>query len=524
MKALRPLIICLAVLFLGVSVVPAQSLVTVYSHDFNSPVGPEWTQNHRTTTPNGQRTFFGRYSGAAEGLSLDDLDEHCSVPLSFELFIIDSWEGSVGYYAGADLWDLNAASPSSCCGEQNLLHATFANCECRYQSYPNTFPDVHHPGYTRADEVDTLGYEDDSVYYLSFTFFHDQPELELTFAGSPMLQGLDDESWGIDNIVVEMDTDQTYCCRATRSLPIGWGGGVPADVEIDVNPNPRAEAYLVEETPPDGWTISDINDGGVYEAASGMIKWGPFFDDIGRTLTYTALHPAGAWGAQAFDGTMYVDGDNEPICGDKVMPMGSYHPADVDDDWDIDGNEYTAYAAAWKNGDLWPTGPNPIPGDYVTIAGVIYKAGEGYAYAAGHDPPWIPDNPKNGVIGSAVSDFGDNTYRKGRALDVVVTVTPDAGTESFLIVETLPDGWAVSEISDNGRWDAESRMIKWGPFFDDEERVLSYQATPVLITGDQEATFLGKASFNGVSILIGGERSIAPYRGPVEPTDDSSVR
>ncbi len=509
MKASRPLFICLAVLILGVSVVPAQSLTTVYSHDFESSVGSEWTQSNRATTPTGLRTFLGRFSGEPVGLLLDDLDEHCSVTVSFELFIIGSWEGSVGYYAGADIWDLNAASPTSGCPEQNLLHATFANCECRYQSYPNTFPDVHHPGYTRADEVDTLGYEDDTVYYLSFTFFHDEPELELTFAGSPMLQGIDDESWGIDNIVVEMDTNQTNCCRATRALPIAWGGGVSADVKIDVNPNPRAEAYVVEETPPADWTVSDINDGGVYEEATGMIKWGPFFDDIGRTLSYSALHQTGAWGTQSFDGTMYVDGDDEPICGDTLMAMGANHPADVDTDWDIDGNEYTAYAAAWKNGDLWPTGPNPIPGDYVTNAGVIYKSGGGYVFLANVDPPWSPDNPKIGVVGAAMSDFGTNEFRMGRSFDVVLTLTPDAGTEASLVVETPPVGWAVSEISNNGIWDAESRMIKWGPFYDDVERILSYKATPVQTAGEHEATFIGSASFDGAGTLIAGDRSIA---------------
>ncbi len=508
MKGTR-LLLCVAALVLGVSLASAQGLVTVYENDFETPVGPEWSSYLRETTPWGLRTFLGRFSGEPVSLDLVSLPDHCTVTVSFELFIIDSWEGSVGYYAGADLWDLNAATPSTACPVENLLHATFANCECRYQSYPNTYPDVHHPGYTGADEVDTLGYEDDSVYYLSFTFYHDQPDLQLTFAGSANLQGRNDESWGIDNIVVQMDTSGRYCCRAERELPDGFGVGVPVPVEIEVAPNPRSEVHLIQEAPPAAWVVADINDGGVWEAETGTIKWGPFFDTTGRTLTYTAQPGPNANDTRSFVGTMYIDGESEPICGDQSISPGSFHPADLDTDWRIEAVEFTSYGAAWRNGDPWPYGPVPIPADFVTVAGLIWKAGELYHYDATATPPWVADSGKTAGGGAVVADLGAVSYRSGHGVPVRLSVTPDLGTLAYLVADAPPLGWSVTDIANGGRWDAATGTVKWGPYFDAQPQSFTYRAVPPADETDT-VVFLGSASFNGIDAAIAGERTIGP--------------
>ena len=67
------------------------------------------------------------------------------------------------------------------------------------------------------------------------------------------------------------------------------------------------------------------------------------------------------------------------------------HPADTNNDWRLSINEITAYGAAWKRGDPWQSGPNPIPIDYVTNAGALWKTGEQYQYDSTKNPPlcWI---------------------------------------------------------------------------------------------------------------------------------------
>lgn len=74
-------------------------------------------------------------------------------------------------------------------------------------------------------------------------------------------------------------------------------------------------------------------------------------------------------------------------------PEPEYHPADADKDWRISINEVTAYGAAWRRGNAWPEGPTPIPINYVTRAGYLWRSAMEYR----HDPDagngaaaWVP--------------------------------------------------------------------------------------------------------------------------------------
>lgn len=72
----------------------------------------------------------------------------------------------------------------------------------------------------------------------------------------------------------------------------------------------------------------------------------------------------------------------------------NFNPADTNKDWALSINEITAYGAAWKGGTLWPTPPNPIPIDYVTRVGFLWKNGERYRYDSAHGCPgcWMLGN------------------------------------------------------------------------------------------------------------------------------------
>ncbi|MCW5552569.1 MAG: right-handed parallel beta-helix repeat-containing protein [Verrucomicrobiae bacterium] len=54
------------------------------------------------------------------------------------------------------------------------------------------------------------------------------------------------------------------------------------------------------------------------------------------------------------------------------------HPADENGDNVITEDEYNNYAAAWKSGDAWTTGPDPISAEYVTRAGYLKANGGNY--------------------------------------------------------------------------------------------------------------------------------------------------
>jgi predicted extracellular nuclease len=181
---------------------PAQK---IYEEDFETPAGGEWgcSTIQQDVTPSG-RGFLGQFGNQTVCLNLDNLPYHNWVTVSFDVYVIRSWNGNVvaenGATIGPDKWQLDADG-------QTLLLTTFANYQGHDQAYPGWHPGSSYPRFTGALEVNTLGYTDnatpmDSVYRLSFTFLHSGVDLKLDFSATG-LQLLSNESWGLDNVNVQ---------------------------------------------------------------------------------------------------------------------------------------------------------------------------------------------------------------------------------------------------------------------------------------------------------------------------------
>jgi len=143
----------------------------IYSNDFQSVVGSEWSNTSMDTTPLGSRGFLGQFANNdSVSLSLDNLPAHESITLSFDLFVIQSWDG-INTDWGPDIWQLGVV------GGPELLSTTFSNTaqDSHLQSYPASYSgSEQYPAYTGAAETNTLGYGfyGDSVYKFDFTFNH----------------------------------------------------------------------------------------------------------------------------------------------------------------------------------------------------------------------------------------------------------------------------------------------------------------------------------------------------------------
>jgi hypothetical protein len=90
-------------------------------------------------------------------------------------------------------------------------------------------------------------------------------------------------------------------------------------------------------------------------------------------------------------------GGNERIA-DVTVDMGAYehstaiyHPADLDQNWIIADTEYVNYSDAWKTGETWAMGSNPIPIDHVTRAGYLSQQSDGHYHNQGGGQPgcWV---------------------------------------------------------------------------------------------------------------------------------------
>ena len=84
--------------------------------------------------------------------------------------------------------------------------------------------------------------------------------------------------------------------------------------------------------------------------------------------------------------------------------------------------------------------------------------------------------------------------------DVKITVKLTAAVASYAVEEMLSLGVEPLSISDEGVWDNNTRIIRWGPFDDGDNRTLSY----TLSGTDMTCGLAGAASFDGRSLALTG--------------------
>jgi hypothetical protein len=217
----------------------------VYSNDFNGPLGSryrEWTSSSieyvssgtppgsgrlpppsvtNVESPNHAQRFLGEFGGPVIGaqgdpgynrtrvdqsvsLTLDSLPDHKELEVSFDLYILKSWDGASPQY-GPDRWSVSVA------GGPQLLASTFSNngkveTEGSYQD----FPQIRSLPRTGAVSTNTLGYAffGDSMYHFDFVFSHSKRKLILQFNSSLFEgKGTADESWGLDNVRISILPD-----------------------------------------------------------------------------------------------------------------------------------------------------------------------------------------------------------------------------------------------------------------------------------------------------------------------------
>ena len=225
-----PIVLCL----LSAGLTYAEDRV-VYTNDFNGPIKssfPEWTSRtvvsikqtvpqsvkrlppppvSNADTPNLSQRYLGPFGGPAAGisaesgstidhtirLSLKDLGPHSKVTVSFDLYLLDSWDGSETRY-GPDRWLLAIVDGPT------LLDTTFSNWRHFLQDYPTPKGKAR----TGAAANDTLGstFGGDSTYHFTFTVPHVSDTLAMDFR-SLLFEGagIANESWGLDNVEVKVE-------------------------------------------------------------------------------------------------------------------------------------------------------------------------------------------------------------------------------------------------------------------------------------------------------------------------------
>jgi hypothetical protein len=301
----------------------------------------------------------------------------------------------------------------------------------------------------------------------------------------------------------------------------GYAPGGSLTVTLRATPSSGVSVYAIEDRPPAGWVVGKVSEDGKFDANTGKVKFGPFFDSNSRSLTYEVVAPARETGEKVFTGSASADGVSTAIGGDRKVDLIRLHPADNNPaDSRISINEATAYGSAWRKGVVWATGPNPVPIDYVTRAGTLWKNGEAYAIDSKvNSPPlWWVNTTTGTVRGLGLQNYasraaGPDTaiattaprFVPGEKLSVFVSVRPMPGVSVYAVEDQVPAGVQVIAISDAGEFDAVNRRVKWGPYLDGSPREMSYEIATDPGSPDV-VNFTGAASFDGVSVATGGQR------------------
>ncbi len=311
--------------------------------------------------------------------------------------------------------------------------------------------------------------------------------------------------------------------RFDRTLPLYYVPGIAVPVRLETTLGATSDggyAYAIEDEPPANWTVGKISSGGSYDPTNHRVKFGPFFDFLPRTLTYEATPPVGDSGEKKFGGIVSADSLILSIEGAVKITSAPSHPADVSPaDQRISINEITAYASAWRRGDAWTVGPNPIPLDYVTRAGFLWKNGEVYRFdpSITQPPIWwvtragstvvrlqiLPSAGTKANLSTAIRYLG--SYAAGdEAATVRVVFQPSESTAVYAAEESVPKGLSVIDVGQNGILDTLNRVVRWGPFFDREQRELTFRVKPSNAS-QSSFKFSGQVSWDGLSQSIAGD-------------------
>jgi hypothetical protein len=344
-------------------------------------------------------------------------------------------------------------------------------------------------------------------------------------------------------------------CAAVRDLAFPepfYCPGVPKQVQIHVNPREGATSYGIEDSPPAGWEVTEISAEGTFDEANWKVKWGPFFEeDLPRSVSYVVVPPSDATGLACFSGMISIDGANEPICGDDCidsyccpfmevdLPQPPCPPCPLGDcttcvdsvcrDGRIGLCELIGYACAWKNGCN-----DDLAG--MTRAAFIWRNGECYCWDE-TEQNWFPTDctgsetgccdgstppgPGEAAFGESASAVAELRFGRAsredasRELLATIKIAAPADGSAMALEFQVPDGWEVTQISDDGAWDGIHRKVKWGPFMEEMSRTLVCKArqlnkgasTAGRLSGERRVgTFRGTVSFDGLNRPIAVDR------------------
>ncbi|MEI6786628.1 MAG: immunoglobulin-like domain-containing protein, partial [Verrucomicrobiota bacterium] len=337
---------------------------------------------------------------------------------------------------------------------------------------------------------------------------------------------------------------------AGRDLPVNFRPGTPFTAAIAVAPYSNTLFWVVAETLPTGWAVSNLSHGGVFSAARQQIQWGPYLDSTPRTLTCDLISPGNATGAVVFSGQAQFDTVSVEIAGDTQtiarLPGGGtvartlpqyYVPQQTlgvsltvtpDDSVSAQGIE-----------DLYPAGWVVDPAS-VSDNGLVRTAESKVRWLLLDATPRVLTytiTPASNAVGEAC--FGGqgtfdalavtiggstNLLRKpggtatralpgffvpGLSVPVELNISVDTNVVFVTVVDTPPAGWPVDSISQGGSFNPTTGTVSWILSAGVSSNRLTYRVWSPLWTTNT-VPFAGTISCDGLAAPVAGNTNLRP--------------
>ena len=170
-----------------------------------------WSYSSLATSPGSSQlaptTFLGRLLNQEVSLSVPA--GKSTVTITFDLYIIGTWDGAGQQGFGGDRWQIEVSRNGA--PRQNVFHTSFSNQATKPQNFPKQIDGGTNPNGRGAYALNALGFPKatgkfdmgDATYRLTYTVANPGAgPLVFYFHTTTLLQDLSDESWGLDNVSV----------------------------------------------------------------------------------------------------------------------------------------------------------------------------------------------------------------------------------------------------------------------------------------------------------------------------------
>jgi len=109
---------------------------------------------------------------------------------------------------------------------------------------------------------------------------------------------------------------------SVRDLPDYYVPDKALEVNLSIDPGEDSLAWVAEDIPPQGWTVSDISESGVYDTVNKKVKWGLYMDNIPRDFSYKLTPPKEEKAKVTLTGIVSVNGSSYNTIGDDTLENG----------------------------------------------------------------------------------------------------------------------------------------------------------------------------------------------------------